>query len=234
MKPRKKRSDANATRKIVKVDQSEIEKKVKHVPVRGEDGLTDKAMMFVAEYLVDFDATRAAIAAGYSKKTASVKGCQLLKKPDIIRVVKQFQKEDLAKCQLTREEILLQLYYCATRSASDFCDENGRIITDVHRLDKRAQNTIDGIEQTVSYDQEGNEVVRTKLRLVPKAEAINMALKHMGLYAPDKHDVTIAPGLDFNKLAKEDRPPDEIEAELTSPVVEEDSNDLANQPRDVQ
>ena len=218
---RKKRSDANPTRKAAKVNRSEIVKKVKHKVVTGERELTDQRMLFVAEYLVDFDATRAAIAAGYSKHTASVKGSQLLSDSKIARVVRQLQKEDLERCQLTREEVLLQLYYCATRSAADFCDENGRIITDVQRLTKRAQNTIDGIEQTISHDMNGEEIVRTKLRLVPKAEAINMALKHMGMYAPDKHDVTVHPGLDFDKLAKEDRPPDEIEAELLPKLEEE-------------
>ncbi|MCK9570481.1 terminase small subunit [Candidatus Pacearchaeota archaeon] len=214
----------NPTRKLTKIDEMKIAKQMKHVSVTGEKELNEKSLLFVAEYLVDFNSTRAAIAAGYSKKTAGVKGCQLMKRPDIARVIKQFQKEDLERCQLTREEVLLQLYYCATRSAADFCDENGRIITDVQRLTKRAQNTIDGIDQTVSYDQDGNEIVRTRLRLVPKSDAINMALKHMGMYAPEKHDVTVHPGLDFDKLAKEDRPPDEIEAELL-PKLEEEKSD---------
>ena len=45
--------------------------------------MTDKMRVFVDEYLADLNATAAAIRAGYSKHTASVKGSQLLSHPDI-------------------------------------------------------------------------------------------------------------------------------------------------------
>ncbi|HGN6738866.1 TPA: terminase small subunit, partial [Pseudomonas aeruginosa] len=45
--------------------------------------LTAKQRRFVAEYLLDLNATQAAIRAGYSKNRASEIGYQLLQKPDI-------------------------------------------------------------------------------------------------------------------------------------------------------
>lgn len=42
------------------------------------EGLTDKQRRFCEEYVVDWNATRAAIAAGYSEKTADVQGSRLL------------------------------------------------------------------------------------------------------------------------------------------------------------
>lgn len=47
------------------------------------EGLSDKQVLFVAEYLTDFNATRAAIAVGYSKKTANQIGWQLLHKTSV-------------------------------------------------------------------------------------------------------------------------------------------------------
>ena len=47
------------------------------------DGLSDKQRRFCDEYLVDFNATRAAVAAGYSKKTAVKIGSENLRKPDV-------------------------------------------------------------------------------------------------------------------------------------------------------
>ena len=45
------------------------------------DKLTPKQQQFVREYLIDFNATQAAIRAGYSPKTAQVIGAENLKKP---------------------------------------------------------------------------------------------------------------------------------------------------------
>ena len=45
--------------------------------------LTVKQQIFVDEYIIDFNATRAAIAAGYSEKTASRMGSENLSKPVI-------------------------------------------------------------------------------------------------------------------------------------------------------
>lgn len=49
--------------------------------------LTPKQQKFVGEYLVDLNATQAAIRAGYSAKTAKVVGCQNLTKPNIAAAV---------------------------------------------------------------------------------------------------------------------------------------------------
>ncbi len=58
--------------------------------------LTDKQEMFCREYVVDWNATRAAIAAGYSEKTAYSIGNENLKKPEIKEYIEEIQK-DLAK-----------------------------------------------------------------------------------------------------------------------------------------
>ncbi|WP_103110803.1 terminase small subunit [Brevibacillus reuszeri] len=61
-----------------------------------EDGsLTEKQRLFVLEYLHDFNATRAAMAVGYSKKTAHVIGWENIRKPNIQAEIKR-QKEAMA------------------------------------------------------------------------------------------------------------------------------------------
>lgn len=61
-----------------------------------EDGsLTEKQRLFVLEYLRDFNATRAAMAVGYSKKTAYAIGWENLRKPQIQAEIKR-QKEAMA------------------------------------------------------------------------------------------------------------------------------------------
>lgn len=178
-----------------------------------EAKLTDKERMFIAEYQIDYNATRAAKAAGYALSSAQVMGSKLLKKPHIARAVGNGQQLIVRELKLSAEEVLKQLYYCVTRSAKDFCDNEGKIITDVHLLSDRACATIDSIEQDTYYDNDGNQHTRTKLRLVPKAHSIDMAMKHKGLFAPTRVESKVA--LDFDSLLGEADPmPDIVEARL--------------------
>lgn len=62
----------------------------------GSDKLTYKQRRFCEEYVIDWNATRAATAAGYSKNTAYSIGQENLKKPEIANYIEEIQK-DIAK-----------------------------------------------------------------------------------------------------------------------------------------
>ena len=55
--------------------------------------MTPKQERFVAEYLLDMNATAAAIRAGYSRKSASAIGNENLKKPEISEAIKKALEE---------------------------------------------------------------------------------------------------------------------------------------------
>jgi len=63
--------------------------------------LNDKQSRFIDEYLIDSNATRAAIAAGYSEKTARSTACKLLQVPEIAAEVKQRQRVLCERAGLT-------------------------------------------------------------------------------------------------------------------------------------
>jgi hypothetical protein len=71
--------------------------------------LTTKNKRFIEEYVIDFNATRAAINAGYSEKTARSIGCELLTKPDIRSAIKQQLEKLSADSYVSREVILTGL-----------------------------------------------------------------------------------------------------------------------------
>jgi phage terminase small subunit len=58
-----------------------------------DNKLTDKQKRFCEEYVKDWNATRAAIAAGYSEKTAAVTGYENLKKPYIADYIEEIQSD---------------------------------------------------------------------------------------------------------------------------------------------
>ena len=71
--------------------------------------LNDKQKIFVFEYLIDFNATQAAIRAGYSKKTAYSIGNELLKKPEIKKFLEKYQNERAEKCGVKFDMIISEL-----------------------------------------------------------------------------------------------------------------------------
>ena len=68
--------------------------------------LTDKQQAFVAEFLVDLNATQAAIRAGYSEKTAYSQGQRLLKNVEVDAAIKAAQAERAEKTQRTALDVL--------------------------------------------------------------------------------------------------------------------------------
>lgn len=68
--------------------------------------MTPKQELFVKEYLVDLNATQAAIRAGYSAKTAYSIGEENLRKPEIAEAVKKAMDERAKKIEITQDYVL--------------------------------------------------------------------------------------------------------------------------------
>lgn len=71
--------------------------------------LTKKQELFVKEYLIDLNATQAAIRAGYSKKTATIIGHENLSKPNIAAAIKKAMDERIEKLDTSAEQVIKDL-----------------------------------------------------------------------------------------------------------------------------
>jgi len=71
--------------------------------------LTDKQKRFVEEYLVDLNATQAAIRAGYSAKTAGSIGEENLKKPEIAAAIQEAMDARSKRTEITADRVLQEL-----------------------------------------------------------------------------------------------------------------------------
>ena len=76
--------------------------------------LTPKQACFVEEYLIDLNATQAAIRAGYSAKTANEQGAQLLAKLSIRQAVAEAQAIRSKRTEITQDEVIQGLKKEAT------------------------------------------------------------------------------------------------------------------------
>ena len=75
--------------------------------------LTEKQKKFVDEYLIDLNATQAAIRAGYSEKTARSIGQRLLTNVDIQKYMQKEQKELQERTSIRQEDVLRELIHPA-------------------------------------------------------------------------------------------------------------------------
>lgn len=71
--------------------------------------LTPKQARFVEEYLVDLNATQAAIRAGYSQKTAGAIGHETLMKPEVIDAIALAQVERSKRTSISADDVLREL-----------------------------------------------------------------------------------------------------------------------------
>ena len=82
--------------------------------------LSSKQQRFVVEYLVDLNATQAAIRAGYSPKTAKSIGSENLTKPDIQACVQERRKDARKRAEITLDDILAEYKRIAFTGLSKF------------------------------------------------------------------------------------------------------------------
>ena len=126
--------------------------------------MTDRQKKFCDEYLIDLNATQAAIRAGYSEKTAYSISNELLKKPQIKRT------------EITADRVLLELARIAFVDGSAFatitaCGKVKFTPTDELTNDQRA--VIAGVK---------NGKFGTEIKTNDKVRALELLGKHLGLF----------------------------------------------------
>lgn len=145
--------------------------------------LNARQAAFVAYYLRDWNATRAARRAGYSKRTAGQIGHELLKKPEIIEAIQQ----KLADLHATSNEVLTRLTAQARGDITSLLNDDGTIDLAYIRkrrlgaLIKKAKTT----KKIYTPRDEGKEPyteIYTELELYSAQEALALLGKYHKLF----------------------------------------------------
>lgn len=109
--------------------------------------MTAKQKRFCDEYLIDLNATQAAIRAGYSEKTARSQGQRMLTNVDIQNEIEKRKSARVDRIEITQDRVIEELSYIAFAKASDYA----RVI------EKDAMVEVDGNMVPV-LDDEGKPV----------------------------------------------------------------------------
>jgi phage terminase small subunit len=146
--------------------------------------INPKQQRFVDEYLVDLNATKAAIRAGYSEKTAGQQAFDLLKKPEIQDAIEVAQKSRQQRTHITQDRVLQELARIAFFDPRKLLDESGnpRSLTD---LDDDTAAAVAGLDLLEEYRGSGDErefvgYVK-KFKIADKNTALTNAMRHLGM-----------------------------------------------------
>lgn len=71
--------------------------------------LTDRQARFCEEYLIDLNATQAAIRAGYSEKTANEQGARLLANVSVQEKIAELKAERAKRTEMTQDSVIQEL-----------------------------------------------------------------------------------------------------------------------------
>lgn len=152
--------------------------------------LTGKESKFCREYLVDYNGTRAAIAAGYSKKTAREIAYENLTKPHIKEELRLLQTELMKSAGLTAEMVVNELKALAYWNIQDFIDQDNAI-KDLTTLPLGTTIPVSGIKSTVKsyFDALGHLVkeVTTEIKLTEKRGSLGDLGRHLGVFEKDNN-----------------------------------------------
>jgi phage terminase small subunit len=137
--------------------------------------LRPKQQRFVDEYLADFNATQAAIRAGYKKKCARQVAQRLLTNDDILAAVDAKRDRLTQQCDLTAERVLHHLACVCFADIRKLFDARGRALKP-HQLDSHTAAAVAGIEYNGKT---------FKYRFSSRTEALNLAGRYFKLFKDD-------------------------------------------------
>lgn len=144
--------------------------------------LTPKQQRFVAEYLIDLNATQAAIRAGYSAKTAKAQGSRLLTNVDVQKAVDAGKARQLQTADLSAARVLEEYRRLGFSDIGDVFDETGRFRS-LKEMPPAVRAALASVKVTKKNLVAGDGVMEdvVEIRLWDKVRALGDLAKHFGL-----------------------------------------------------
>lgn len=169
--------------------------------------LTAKQKRFCDEYLIDLNATQAAIRAGYSEKTAYRTGADNLRKPQIEEYIAKRQKELSRSTEITQERVIKELALIAFSNNADYAHvvekkmkaEVGGALVDVLDEDGKPvmYRTVEPVltEELTEEQKRALAVIKKgreglEVKSCDKVKALELLGKHLGIFT-DKIEANV-------------------------------------------
>ena len=146
--------------------------------------LTEQQRKFAQEYIVDLNATQAAIRAGYSIKTAHIQGSQLIRNPKVSACIQEAMDYRAKRTAITADRVLAEIGKMAFANTQELYDEDGNLIP-VQNLPPDIAAAIHSVK--ISMGPQGTMLQEIKLH--DKKGSLELLGKHLVLFT-EKREVT--------------------------------------------
>lgn len=147
-----------------------------------EKKLTPKQRAFVAEYLVDLCAAKAAIRAGFSARNASRIGAELLGKTHVAAEIAAAMKARSQRTEITQDRVLRELARIGFLDIRRAFNPDGSL-KPLDQLDDDTTAAVAGIEVSEMRDSDGVVVGHVKkIKLAEKIAALEKIGRHLGMW----------------------------------------------------
>ena len=149
-------------------------------------GLKPKQEAFCNEYLIDLDATKAAIRAGYSAKTASQLGFQLLQKTSVQQHLASLQAKRAARTAINADYVLNRLTEIDKMDIADILNDDGTL-KPISSWPAVWRQSLSGMDISELFDGSGDERVLAgllkKIKWPDKLKNLELLGKHVNIGA---------------------------------------------------
>jgi len=165
-----------------------------------DDSLTDKQKSFCEEYIVDLNATQAAIRAGYSKESARQIATENLSKPNIQNEIERLKRARSKRTQITADRVLEELATIGYSKITDYLEVVEKEVVVGYKKDDKGQydyeqpiirtKKVVEIKETEEMDSEAIKAVSEikqgangiSLKLYDKPSALEDIGRHLGMW----------------------------------------------------
>lgn len=147
--------------------------------------LTDKQDMFCREYLIDLNATQAAIRAGYSVKTANRIAAQNLSKIDIQNRIAELKTKRNEVVGIDADYVLRRLVEIDQMDVLDILNDDGSLkpVTSWPRAWRVSLTGLDISTTILNFNEETAETILKKIKWPDKVKNLELLGKHVRVQA---------------------------------------------------
>ncbi|ELY3856745.1 terminase small subunit [Providencia rettgeri] len=148
--------------------------------------LTDKQEMFCREYLVDLNATQAAIRAGYSDKTARSQANRMLTNVDIEKRIQELMNNRSDRLDVDADYVLKRLVDIDQMDVLDILHDDGGV-KPIHKWPKVWRTSLSGIDLAEMFESKDGERdlvgIMKKIKWPDKVKNLELLGKHIKVQA---------------------------------------------------
>ncbi|XKM12674.1 terminase small subunit [Orbaceae bacterium ac157xtp] len=163
--------------------------------------LTDKQELFCREYIIDLNATQAAIRAGYSEKTATEQGARLLTNVKVQNLIQALINDRKTRNKIDADYVLKRLIEIDQMDVVDILNDNGDLLP-IKEWPKVWRTTLSGLDIAIIGSGD-TEAIMKKIKWPDKVKNLELLGKHVDVQAfKDKTDLDLNIGIENKPLSE--------------------------------